>query len=164
MLIALIISAFVSQAALQKSDMPPISSTLQNDRASAEACTLPTGGRMEFDMNNLPSEIRDDLMIRMPNIGKGFHDIDKVTSRTHAETVQRRFVLAVNEKHSSWRVVYQRGGDNNFRVIGYFVVNASSGVTGPYAISPHSVLQGPLCPLLSASFSGVRSVSPPNAF
>lgn len=164
MLIALIISAFVSKATLLKSEMPPISSTLDSDRASAEACTLPTGGRMEFDMNNLPSEIKDDLMIRMPNIGKGFHDIDKVTSRTHAETLQRRFVLAVNEKHSSWRVVYQSGGNRSFHVIGYFAANAASGVAGPYTISAHSVLQGPLCPLLSASFSGVRSISPPSGF
>jgi hypothetical protein len=164
MSIALIISAFVSQATLQKSDMPPISSTLQNDRASAEACSLPTGVRMEFDMNNLPSEIKDDLMKWMPNIDKGFHDFDKPSSRTHAETLQRRFVLAVKGKHLSWRVVYQRGGDINFRVIEYYIHNVSLGATGPYVISPHSVLQGPLCPLLSASFSGVRSVSPPNAF
>ena len=90
MLLALIISAFMSQATLQKVDMLPVSSTIDSDRASAEACTLPTGGRMEFDMNNLPSEIKDDLMRRMPNIGKGFHNINDVSSRTQAETLQRR--------------------------------------------------------------------------
>jgi hypothetical protein len=163
MLNVLIFAAFLSQGTMPTADSPAIAPTANTDRASAEACTLPTGGRMVFDMSSLPSEVKDDLLKRMPNIIQGFHDIGKLDSRTHTETLQRRFVLAINDKRS-WRVVYQRGGDSGFHVIGYFVANASSGVAGPFTISPHSVLQGPLCPLLSASLSGVRSFSPPTAF
>lgn len=126
---------------------------------SLSTCQLRAGSQIVLDLADLPPSILTSLEKNVPGLAPRDTRFQRDDVIREPALPKRRFIGAVASR-GMWVVIYERGILYQTYALTFAARGTGSSKDRDFSLVPYANLAGPICSLLSASFSGVRAANP----